>query len=114
LHFFCYLAVFLNLNFPAKCAFDNSVDEHKNISKNFRDKNFLKIWNRKTIIAGRNICLTKKSQEISTYRMQKFDGHSLFPQNVKDGSRTTKNLDAATFIYFCVVSKCFIVKSCLG
>lgn len=59
----------------------------------FLDKGFLKIAKGKTKSARRNVYLTEKAKEILRYRMNKFKGVFLFPQDDIDGKPPTRSLD---------------------
>ncbi|MBX7171361.1 MAG: site-specific integrase [Pyrinomonadaceae bacterium] len=59
----------------------------------FLDKNFLKITKGKTKASIRKIHLSEKAKSILEYRLNKFEGEFLFPQDDVDGQPATKTLD---------------------
>lgn len=56
------------------------------------DQNFLKVTKGKTRSSVRRVHLSEKARSILSYRLDKFDGQFLFPQNDIDGAEQTKPL----------------------
>lgn len=59
----------------------------------YPDKKFLKVTKGKTKSSIRRVHLTEKALSILVYRLNKFDGQYLFPQNDKDGNKQTGTLN---------------------
>ncbi len=57
-----------------------------------KNKNYLQIVKGKTRSSVRRVHLSDRAQEVLNYRMKKFAGENLFPQNDIDGARSTASL----------------------
>lgn len=61
-------------------------------SEIYIEQNYLKVTKGKTRSAIRRVHLSEKAREILAYRLNKFDGRFLFPQNEIDGAEQTDSL----------------------
>lgn len=59
----------------------------------YLEKNFLQVTKGKTKSSIRRVHLSDRAREILRYRMERFDGQYLFPQNDIDGEPATKTLN---------------------
>jgi integrase len=57
------------------------------------DGGYLKVTKGKTASAIRRVHLSNKAAEVLCYRLEKFTGENLFPQNDVDGAASTATLD---------------------
>jgi len=69
-------------------------DEVYRIRRNevFLDRNYLQVTSGKTAAAVRRVYLSGKAKAILSYRLNKFKGEYVFPQNDVDGKPATKTL----------------------
>jgi len=58
------------------------------------EKNYLQVVKGKTSASRRRVYFTDKAHKVLEYRLQKFDGEYLFPQNDIDGQQATSSIYA--------------------
>lgn len=59
------------------------------------EKGYLKVYKAKTKSSVRRVHLSNEAQKVLQYRLNRFKGENLFPQNDMDGNKPTDTLDKA-------------------